>query len=510
MKYQKLLDIISPLHEEKLRVERTRNQFVRAMESEFTNYSSPASIKVIGSAATGNFLRGYRDIDYLVIFDSFDKNEFRNKLLNIPDFSLEKFIEYPRLVKDKANGTYQHFSVSVGVTTSDRKRDEHLDADMLYHPDFTLEHLTEEQRPAVLLTKQFLKNKGLYGAKIGGFAVEQIMCYYGGFNQFLEELISGREIFIDYSGKYNGQKQPMVVSYPYCGRDNLTSAITKEDLETMIIYAFEIKNDEEVFIEDSRRIFNNEFWKKRAKKYGLNVELGMPDVYLNHRENRVLKARLKPKKGEKILDAGCSNGYTTIYLIPPNNAKVWAIDSSEETIKLARELAVLRNREDINFLTADLLNLNFPDGFFNKIYAKRVVSNLPSRKSQINAIREMARVTRNSGRLFIFDLFTEGYDKLNRIRYESGLEQISVPYHSLILDEGFIQDIEKETPFRLIHSEDPTATYYLLTRVKFPRILKKFNKQPQSNSLLNKIASILPNIGNLGVDRSYIFEKNDT
>ena len=509
MKYQRLLDIISPLTEEKQRVERTRDSLVSTIESEFVNYPGSVKVKVIGSAATGNFLRGYRDIDCITVFEKFDRSDFRNRFLNMDGFSLDGFSEHPRLVGDKVNGTYQYFSISIGATTSDRKREEHLDADMIYHPDFSLEHLTKDQHSDVLLTKQFLKNKGLYGAKIGGFAVEQIISYYGRFSQFLEVLLSEGEIFIDYSGKYNGPKQPIVISYPYCGKDNLTSSVNKGDIGIMRKYSLEIRKEEDIFIEDSRRILNSEFWRKRAKKYGLSEELGMPDIYLNRRENRVLKARLQPKKSEKILDIGCANGYTTIYVVPLNSAKIWGVDASEETIKLARELATLRNRQDIHFITTDLLDLDFTDNFFDKVYAKRAISNLPSRKSQITAIKEIARITRNSGKLFVFDLFTEGYDKLNEMRSEERLEQIVVPYHCLTLDEEFIEDIQSETSFRVIHSEDPTATYYILTRVKFPKILGRIGKRPRSNSLLNKIASILPNVGSLGVDKLYIFEKND-
>ncbi|MBS3081093.1 methyltransferase domain-containing protein [Candidatus Pacearchaeota archaeon] len=509
MKYQKLLDIISPLTEEKQRVEKTRDSLVRAIKSEFVDYPGSVEIKVIGSAATGNFLRWYRDIDCLMVFEKFDRYDFRNRFLNMDGFSLDEFLESPKFVRDKANGTYHHFSVSAGVTTSDRKREEHLDADMLYHPDFTLEHLTEDKHSDVLLTKQFLKNKGLYGAKIGGFAVEQIVSHYGGFSQFLDELLDGREIFIDYSGRYSGPKQPMVISYPYCGKDNLVSTVNEEDLEIMKKYALEIREDEDIFIGDSRRVLNSEFWKKRARKYGLDEEFGMPDIYLNHRENRFLRARLHPKREERILDAGCANGHTTIYVVQSNSAKVWGIDANEEAIKLARELAILRNRQDIHFITADLLNLDFADNFFDKVYSKRAISNLPSRKDQINAVKEIARVTRNSGRLFIFDLFTEGYDRLNKMRCEEGLEQISVPYHCLALDEKFIENVQSETLFRVIHSEDPTTTYYILTRVKFPKILGRIGKQPISNSLLNKIASVLPNIGSLGINKLYIFEKND-
>ena len=198
MKYQRLLDIISQLTEEKQRVERTRDSLVSTIESEFVNYPGSVKVKVIGSAATGNFLRGYRDIDCITVFEKFDRSDFRNRFLNMDGFSLDGFSEHPRLVGDKVNGTYQYFSISIGATTSDRKREEHLDADMIYHPDFSLEHLTKDQHSDVLLTKQFLKNKGLYGAKIGGFAVEQIISYYGRFSQFLEVLLSEGEIFIDY------------------------------------------------------------------------------------------------------------------------------------------------------------------------------------------------------------------------------------------------------------------------------------------------------------------------
>lgn len=509
MKYQSLLEIISPLPEERQRVERTRDLLVRTIESEFANYPSPVKVKVIGSAATGNFLSGYRDIDCLMVFDKFDMHNFRNKFLDMDGFNVDSLANDLLIVKDKVNGTYNYFSVSVGVTTTDRKREEHLDADMLYHPDFTLEHLTEEQRPDVLLAKQFLKNMGLYGAKIGGFAVEQMISYYGGFAKFLDELLSGKDIFIDYSGQYKGANQPMVISYPYCGKDNLVQNVTEEDLKTMREYALKIKSDENIFIVDSRRVFNMEFWRKRAKKYGLNEELGMPDIYLNHRENRILRARLQLKKEERILDAGCANGYTTIYVVPFNSAKVWGVDANQEIVDLARKLATERNRSDIHFITADLLELEFADNFFDKVYAKRTISNLPSRKHQIDAIQEIVRVTRDLGRFFLFDLFTEGYNRLNVMRTKVGLEQIVIPHHCLTLDEEFIDDIRKHTPFRIVHSEDPTAMYYSLTRLIFPQLLKKIGKSPKSNSLLNRIASIFPNIGKIGVNKLYVFEKDD-
>ena len=118
------------------------------------------------------------------------------------------------------------------------------------------------------------------------------------------------------------------------------------------------------------------------------------------------------------------------------------------------------------------------------------------------------RVTKKGGKIFLFDLFIEGYQRLGELREKHRLRELIQPQHCLPLDDQFIETVLDSTSLKTVSVDDPTSSYYLLTRVYIPRLLRLFNTQPESTSLLNHIASFVPSFGNLGVNRLYVFEKN--
>lgn len=506
MKYEPVLDLITPSEEEIRRVKQTREDFSERIERTFLDIPNYFSTVIIGSSATENFLRGYRDLDALILFNKFNKEKFREKLQQIHEIDSISFRDDNSIVLDKINGRYNYFNISVGAILNGQKPEENLAIDMSRHPEFTRIHIDKEKRKEVLLTKQFFKNLRLYGSKMGGFPIEQLIAKYGSFENVLEVLKGNERIFVDFSGKYSGTPSPMIVSYPYCGLDNLAKRITSQELDSARDYAKIVSENPEKFLEDSRRIINMEFWNKRVKKYGKAEEFSIPDVYLNHKENRILRKKLNPNSNFKILDLGCANGHSTFAINRPGNNLVWGIDSNEDAIKMAKELMKKKNLKGIEFLVGEIANPKFDEDYFDAVYAKRSLSNLPSQREQEKAVKKVATLLKRGGKFYIFDLFEEGYSKLNEIRSRKGLEKINLPFHCLPLTDKLVKDMANEN-FAVMKEEDPTSTYYLMSRVFMPSILKYSGKEPNPKSAESWIFSWMPSLGKLGVNKLYILEK---
>ena len=117
----------------------------------------------------------------------------------------------------------------------------------------------------------------------------------------------------------------------------------------------------------------------------------------------LMKERIAQKTGQlevlRILDFGCGTGTTERSLkdfFP--GAHIYALDSSAESIRAAQEMNII----DATFVHSDGFDLPFPDGFFNLIYSNGTYHHIEP-AHQENFLREMYRVCRKGGDLFIFE-----------------------------------------------------------------------------------------------------------
>jgi len=499
------------------RVEYSKGDFIElgktksAIKEEFTgafsSYSGFSDLKFIGSCATRNCVKWKKDIDGVVLLNPFSAREFRDRVQTVNGLEKITFADKCLIVGDKFDAEYNRYEVSIGCVDSSLSPYNSLGADLIRHPDFVAGRLTDEQVKDVLLTKVFLKNIGLYGKKVGGFAAEQIVIYFDNFDNFTKHLRVGKRIFIDFSGKYSGQDSPLVVSYPYCGLDNLVR-ISDEDFETMINYARKILDRPELFLEDSCSTVNRLFWEKRARTIGDKEELSMPDVHLNHRENKIFKKRIIGEgNGLRVLDVGCANGYSTIAINRGTSNSIIGIDSNKKLIEIARSIAKRNGLDTLEFLVSDASSIPFEDSFFDVVYAKRAISNLPSRKKQEESIMEIGRVLKKGGLFLFSDLLEGGYEHINKLRSVVGLTEIKLPYHGNLLREEDILRITKGV-FTLECIDDFSSTYYFLSRVVYPKLLELGRMNVRSDSKANKLFSKLPSLGNIGINKLYLLRRN--
>jgi len=114
-------------------------------------------------------------------------------------------------------------------------------------------------------------------------------------------------------------------------------------------------------------------------------------------ESELILSLLDPKPGEMILDAGCGTGVFTLEFLD-RGSQVVGLDISQPMLNLAR-----RNLASLPFqaVRGDMLNLNFQDGYFDKVVSITALEFIADAK---RAIDELFRVTRPGGRVVVATL----------------------------------------------------------------------------------------------------------
>lgn len=102
-----------------------------------------------------------------------------------------------------------------------------------------------------------------------------------------------------------------------------------------------------------------------------------------------------------VLDVGCGPGTITVDLatrVP--GGRVLGIDTAQEVLAKAAELAVARGVDNVELEQADVLGLPYSDGSFDVVHAHQVLQHL---SDPVAALHEMRRVLRPGGVLAVRD-----------------------------------------------------------------------------------------------------------
>ncbi|MFD2627244.1 class I SAM-dependent methyltransferase [Oceanobacillus kapialis] len=127
-----------------------------------------------------------------------------------------------------------------------------------------------------------------------------------------------------------------------------------------------------------------DFWHERSRKMW---ETGSRSDIIPFVQKHV-------KKGSRVLDVGCGDGYGS-YLLHQAEFKVTGIDLSTEMLTHAKRSLP---EEEITFEKADVNELPFPDKSFDALLAINV---LEWTEDPFHALKEMVRVTNGEGFLCI-------------------------------------------------------------------------------------------------------------
>jgi tocopherol O-methyltransferase len=122
--------------------------------------------------------------------------------------------------------------------------------------------------------------------------------------------------------------------------------------------------------------------------------------------NRVLADRVRLKSGERVLDAGCGVGGSSLWLAKERGVDVVGITLAARQVDKARSYAARRGlTHRAHFEVADFTAMPFPDASFDVVWAVESLCHAPGKAA---FYQEAARVLRPGGRVVVADFVRAG------------------------------------------------------------------------------------------------------
>ena len=233
------------------------------------------------------------------------------------------------------------------------------------------------------------------------------------------------------------------------------------------------------------------FWRGQAKKFGSQVKTVNFDPLYEELEIYYLEQLVKDR--ELVCDLGCGNGRTLLHLAHRRKrSKFYGTDFIKEMIDIAQKQKQRQGLRNINFATADattrrvrtLLNLKF-----DKVITKRLLINLKG-KDKFKAVENIHHLLKKKGIYIMIECFIEPLDRINRIRKETGLEEIKAKRFNEYLDAGFLKRISSS--FDVKEVIDFGGLYYFTSRIYNAYLAKG---KPDYHAPINKLALKLTKMG---------------
>ena len=123
------------------------------------------------------------------------------------------------------------------------------------------------------------------------------------------------------------------------------------------------------------------------------------------RLNRTMFEKGRIGQDSSVLDLGCGNGTTAIWLAGESGGRVTGIDISGVRVANALEKRAVLSpecREKVAFSKASATELPFPDGSFTHVWSQAVIYHVPDKRKVLS---EVHRVLADGGILVFDDLF---------------------------------------------------------------------------------------------------------
>lgn len=139
------------------------------------------------------------------------------------------------------------------------------------------------------------------------------------------------------------------------------------------------------------------YWDEKVKSF--------PESLLRMNEIMIEAASIKPT--DKVLDAGCGVGGSSIFLATVLGCNVTGITLSERQVQHAKENAAKKNVEGlVDFKAMDYCATDFPDASFDVVWGCESICYADDKEK---FIKEAFRLLKPSGRLVVADGFVTDF-----------------------------------------------------------------------------------------------------
>ena len=252
------------------------------------------------------------------------------------------------------------------------------------------------------------------------------------------------------------------------------------------------------------------YWTEQARVHGESPAASWSDASAIDLEIREIANRLHD--GDRVLDIGCGNGYSTVQFAARKRISIRGIDYVPVMVHHARaRAAALSDRlaTKPEFDVGDVTALQEPANAYDKVVCVRVIINLRDWPTQRAALLAVGRVVKPGGLLLLSEATVQGWKKLNAFRAEWGLAQIPMPPFNAYLDED---DVTRtlSTGFDLIEVANFASTYFVGTRVLKPLLAQALNASVNVADPAmhwNQWWAQLPPFGDYGTQKLFVFRK---
>ncbi len=199
------------------------------------------------------------------------------------------------------------------------------------------------------------------------------------------------------------------------------------------------------------------FWDKGTKSYA--------QAMLN--ENKFLANLARIKATDKVLDAGCGIGGSSIWLAKNIGTHITGINISDKQLIKARELASRHRVSDkVKFILLDYTNTDFSDDSFDVVWA---IESVCHAENKIDFLKEAYRILKRGGRLILADGFLmRDVLKSEDTLYKDFLEGLALPNISQFSE---FKKLMEEAGFKNIKSFDKTKDVKKTSAILYRRSL---------------------------------------
>lgn len=170
---------------------------------------------------------------------------------------------------------------------------------------------------------------------------------------------------------------------------------------------------------------------------------------LNH-----IVRELDLRPGSRVLDVGCGTGILLPFLVEAVGARgrIAALDFSRNMLLEARAKGF---QPIVSLVQADVTDLPLVDGFADTVICN---SAFPHFGDKEEALKEMARVLRDDGRLVI--CHTASRDRINQLHQSIG----GAVGADLLPDEAELVELTEHSGLRIVYLEDKPTRYLAIAR----------------------------------------------